>query len=438
MNNLIFYLLQSGISISLLYGVYWLFLRKDTFFVINRLFLVTAVVFSLVFPLLNIRIPVNATDNNYLVMLDAITITADGLGNTVQQNFDTFQVLGIIYLTGVSIFFIKFLIQVGQLLLLVRKYGVSKEQGLNIVFVDRNYAPFSFFNLIFINRRDLSETNIREIITHEQVHIRQRHSIDLMILEIMTIVQWFNPVIWFYRHSLKTIHEYLADEGVLLKGFDAINYQKLLLAQSTGIQVNDLTNNFNHSLIKKRILMMTKLKSGSWARLKVLLVTPVAFVMALAFIGVACENQHVQVEKPVPNVEKQSNQHDHQSDTPIFTVVEEMPTFPGGTKALIEYIRQNVKYSEEARKTGKQGTVFVTFVIEKNGNVTNVKVLRGVDKSLDEVAVKAIENMPAWKPGMQQGEPVRVQFNVPVRFTLGQDHEKTPPPPPPAPDKDRK
>ena len=422
MNNLIFYLLQSGISISLLYGVYWLFLRKDTFFVINRLFLVTAVVFSLIFPLLNIRIPVNGPENPYTVMLDVITITAGGFESAIQQNLDIFQIIGIIYLTGVSIFFVRFLIQIAQLLILVRKYGISNEQGLKIIFIDRNYAPFSFFNLIFINRKDLNESNIREIITHEQVHVRQRHSIDLMILELTTIVQWFNPFVWFYRHSLKTIHEYLADEGVLLRGFDAINYQKLLLAQSTGIQVNDLTNSFNHSLIKNRILMMRKHKSGSWARLKVLLVTPVAFVMAIAFIGVACENQHVQVEKPVPNVEKQSNQHDQQSDTPIFTVVEEMPTFPGGNKALMEYMRQNVKYSEEARKAGIQGTVYVTFVIETDGGVSNVKVLRGVDKSLDEVAVKAIENMPSWKPGMQRGEPVRVQFNMPVKFTL--DNEK--------------
>lgn len=434
MNNLIFYLLQSGISISLLYGVYWLFLRKDTFFVINRLFLITAVVFSLVFPLLNITIPVSGPENTYMVMLDAITITAGGLETAMRQNLDIFQIIGIIYLTGVSIFFIRFLIQIAQLLFLVRKYGISNEQGLNIVFIDRNYAPFSFFNLIFINRKDLSETNIREIITHEQVHIRQRHSIDLMILELTTIVQWFNPFVWFYRHSIKTIHEYLADEGVLLKGFDVINYQKLLLAQSTGIQVNDLTNNFNHSLIKKRILMMTKHKSGSWARLKVLMVTPLAFLLALAFSVSPMVTTMAQVEKSVQKVDKQSNQK-QQSDDPIFTVVEVMPQFPGGDEARNKYMQENLTYPDEARKAGIQGTVYVTFVIETDGSVSNVRVLRGVDKSLDEVAVKAIENMPSWKPGMQRGEPVRVQFNMPVKFAL--DNEKDQKTPPPHPDKDK-
>ncbi len=401
---------------------------------INRLFLVTAVVFSLVFPLLNIRIPVNGPENTYMVMLDAITITAGGLETAMQQNLDIFQIIGIIYLTGVSIFFIRFLIQIAQLLFLVRKYGISNEQGLNIVFIDRNYAPFSFFNLIFINRKDLSETNIREIITHEQVHIRQRHSIDLMILELTTIVQWFNPFVWFYRHSIKTIHEYLADEGVLLRGFDAINYQKLLLAQSTGIQVNDLTNNFNHSLIKKRILMMTKHKSGSWARLKVLMVTPVAFVLALAFSVSPVITTMAQVEKSVQKVDKQSNQKP-QSDDPIFTVVEVMPQFPGGDEARNKYMQENLTYPDEARKAGIQGTVYVTFVIETDGSVSNVKVLRGVDKSLDEVAVKAIENMPSWKPGMQRGEPVRVQFNMPVKFAL--DNENDQKTPPPHPDKDK-
>ncbi len=230
MNNLILYLLQSGISLILLYAIYWLFLRKDTFHMVNRIYLIMTIIFSLLFPLLQINVPFYSNEQStFVVMLEAVTINATSLQTTLSNHLTTFQIIAIIYLTGACIFLIRFLFQLGQLLAMVRKYGISHDEGLHIVFINRNYAPFSFFNLIFINRKELNQGNIKEIITHEQVHIRQRHSVDLIIIELMTIVQWFNPLVWLYRNSIKSIHEYLADEGVLVRGFDAINYQSLLL-----------------------------------------------------------------------------------------------------------------------------------------------------------------------------------------------------------------
>jgi beta-lactamase regulating signal transducer with metallopeptidase domain len=153
-----------------------------------------------------------------------------------------------------------------QLLLLVRKYGVTRSEGLRLVLIHREYSPFSFFNLIFINTKDYQPGQLREIIEHEKVHIRQRHTLDLFLLEFMTILQWFNPFIWMYRHSVKGIHEFLADEGVLLAGHGISEYQQRLLNQAMGIQLNDMTNTFNHSLLKRRFIMMTKKRSGFAAR----------------------------------------------------------------------------------------------------------------------------------------------------------------------------
>ena len=425
MNNLILYLVQSGISLILFYGIYWLFLRKDTFHMVNRMYLVVTVIFSLIFPLLQINLPLYADNQTpFVVMLDAVTINATSLQSTLSNHLTAFQIIAIIYLTGASIFFIRFLFQLGQLMRMVRKHGIAHEEGLNIVFIDRNYAPFSFFNLIFINRKEANKQNIREIIAHEQVHIRQRHSFDLILIEIMTIVQWFNPLVWLYRSSIKNIHEYLADDGVLVKGFDAFNYQNLLLHQSMGIQVNDLTNNFNHSLIKKRIIMMTKNKSKFMARLKVLLVTPVAIFLVAAFTASPMVQSIAQVDKSVKEVQEvQSVSVSQQQEEVVFTVVEVMPKYPGGDEARMKYLVNAITYPEKARQSGKQGTVYVSYVVEKDGGITNVKLLRGFDKECDDVAMEVIKNMPKWEPGLQRGKPVRVQFNMPIRFNLDGDKD---------------
>jgi TonB family protein len=440
MNNLILYLLQSGISLILLYGIYWVFLRQDTFHMVNRIYLVVTVVFSLLFPLLQFNLPYNGNEQStFVVMLDAVTISATTVQASLLDHLTTFQIITIIYLTGVGIFLVRFLFQLVQLMIMIHKHGISREEGLNIVFIDRNYAPFSFFNLIFINRKEVNKGNIKEIITHEQVHIHQRHSVDLIIIELMTIVQWFNPLVWLYRNSIKSIHEYLADEGVLVQGFNVINYQSLLLHQSMGIQVNELTNNFNHSLIKKRIIMMTKNKSNFVARLKVLLVTPVAFFLVVAFTATPMVQSIAQVDKAsdkpkdtkeVPVVGQQEEE--------LFMVVEVMPMFPGGEEARMNYLQSTIVYPESARKAGKQGTVYVQFIIEKDGQVFNPKVLRGFDADCDAEALRVIEGMPNWDPGLQRGKPVRVQFNMPIKFTLGNDEKNVDKDAPPSPPKSEK
>ncbi|MFC2132726.1 M56 family metallopeptidase, partial [Bacteroidota bacterium] len=180
---------------------------------------------------------------------------------------------------------IKFMIQLFQLASLIRKYGITREEGLKIVFTDRSFTSFSFFNIIFINKERIDNAQIDKVLAHEIIHVKQKHSVDLIILEILTIVQWFNPLIWLYRSSLKGVHEYLADEGVVLQGYNRSNYQDLLLSQAMGIRVNEFTHSFNQSLIKKRIIMMTKLRSKTSAKYKVLAIVPVLAIILMAFSG---------------------------------------------------------------------------------------------------------------------------------------------------------
>lgn len=423
MDELFLYLLKSGISLALLYAVYWFLLRNETFFRLNRLFLVSAVLFSAIFPVLSFTWFVSGdSQTTYLVVLDAVMINSARVEHTLSQNMSAFQYIALAWFAGVAVFTLRFLFQLVQLFWMVLKYGITTQDGLRIVFVDRNYAPFSFFNLIFLQPDALNHDNIQKIISHEQVHIRQKHTIDLMLIELMTILQWFNPAIWFYRMSIKNVHEYLADEGVLRRGFNPVDYQQVLIGQTMGFRVNDLTNNFNHSLLTKRFIMMTKSKSKRLAKLKVLLAAPVALMLMLAFTISPVVQTLAQVEtKPQqPVVEKQQPQEEPDE---LFMVVDEMPSFPGGDEARMKYLVENITYPETAKEEGAEGRVFVSFVVEKDGSITNVKLLRGFNKACDEEALRVIRNMPDWEPGKQRGQAVRVQFNMPIHFTLGADKE---------------
>lgn len=125
-------------------------------------------------------------------------------------------------------------------------------------------------------------------------------------------------------------------------------------------------------------------------------------------------DQETIVEDFVPIVEEEEEVQEME----IFTVVESMPSFPGGDAARMRYLQENIKYPQMARESGIQGTVYVTFVVETNGEVTDIRILRGIGGGCDEEAIRVIEQMPKWNAGMQRGKPVRVQFNMPIKFTL--------------------
>lgn len=424
MNDIISTVLQSSLSLAILFLIYHAFLRKDTFFKTNRIYLLLAMLFSVCIPFINVSVFFPSSSPGYLVLLDPVIITGENVQSTITENRSIFQVILIIYLTGVAIFSIRFIYQLTQLFFLIRRYGIRKKEGIHFVFTDKNFSPFSFFNLVFFNQSDTESVDAKKIIAHERVHIIQWHSLDLMLLEIITIIQWFNPFIWMYRHAIKTLHEYLADEGVLHSGVDVKVYRALLFSQSTGIQINDLTNNFSKSLLKRRFMMMNKTKSTMLARAKLMLALPLAITMMLV---ISCSpgavNQAEEEAPPPPeileqNVDPIGEPAEVGDETPIFTVVENMPEYPGGMDAMYAYLGENIQYPDSAKMNNISGKVYVTFVIEKDGSVTNVVVLRGIGGGCDKEAMRVVSEMPNWKPGKQRGQEVRVQYNLPIKFTL--------------------
>jgi hypothetical protein len=319
------YLLETGICLSLLYLAYWLFLRKETYFGFNRIFLVGSIALALLVPLLhlNFLIPQGSSleytasgivkfQDSYEQMIRVINAdfgeepgpghTAGALrinragpaeggiiplagdhGSNAFEKTPLSGILLIIYICGVVYFLFRFVYLVFRLLLLTRRNRVTKQEGFRMVEIEEQISPFSFFRFLFINNRLFSDSELHHVLLHEKAHIKQQHSMDHLFAHGLAVFQWFNPFAWQIRNALKTTHEYIADRQVLDGGIERFDYQSLLLRQVIGYHSTELVNNFNLKPIKKRIAMMNKNRSGILARFKAVLVLPFAILIFLLF-----------------------------------------------------------------------------------------------------------------------------------------------------------
>jgi hypothetical protein len=282
MDNLILYLFEVSVSLALFYSIYWLFLKKETFFAVNRIFLVSSILFSFIVPFINASF-IKISSPIASRQLIGRTYVFGQTASTQSKTMGIFDILWLVYLIGAGLFLLRFLYKLFKLLMLTKKSSIQKINGINVVFVEKDLAPFSFFNLVFVNKSNLSGDDFNRIVAHEMIHIRQYHSIDLLVMEFLTIFQWFNPFVWPYKESLKETHEYLADTAVIAQGCNVAKYQLLIFEQHVGVKLFEFANNFNHSQIKRRITMMTKRKSKRWAKFKVLLILPLLSFLVLTF-----------------------------------------------------------------------------------------------------------------------------------------------------------
>ena len=228
----------------------------------------------------------------------------------------------------------------------------------------------------------------------------------MIVIELLTILFWINPFIYLYRKQLKTIHEYLSDEEVILQAFEADEYKMLLIRQQLGYRFEP-ANYFNKSVTLKRIDMLNKNKSRNLAKLKYLLSIPV-FAMLLFMFSFSKGT----IMPPDINTSTQVQ------DT-IYDEVDEMPVFPGGESALLTFVAKNVKYPEASKKNGEQGIVYVKFVVDKKGKVKNPIVEKGVTKGLDEESLRVVGLLPDFeKPGYKNGKAVSVHFILPIKYKL--------------------
>ena len=514
------HLLPVAATVAVLWLVYRFLFRNSNRLYFNRFFLLTSMLFALAMPLLGllsgIELPQMATLKQNMfngMMLSEVIVTPDGqpvlpevsvTTDATPSRFSVWQVMGGIYLLGVGVMTLLFLIKLGRLVALIIRSPKQKMAGCTAVFTGKEQGSFSFFRYAFFPNENVDP----DIMRHEMSHIEHHHSWDILFAEVMMILQWFNPFIYLYKKELQSLHEYQADRDVVATGIDKKNYMMLILQQCTAVDFSGMSNNFSLILTKKRIKMITRNEKakGLWWRL-------LATLPVLAFLMIANTKVTAQEQKAVDHTLKVSispfevfdddgapmqlikdtifyeddgtyvkfetsdgfqpetgepckkltitsynadgtprnnffiTETERRGDTStysiepftftlsehlfeqlldiatseedtVYQIVEEMPKFPGGEKALMDYVSNNVKYPEEAKNKNIAGRVFVSFVVEKDGSIGEVKVLRGIGGGCDEEAVRVIKGMPKWKPGMQKGKPVRVSYQIPIYFKL--------------------
>ena len=281
------YIVKSSVCLAGFYLFYRLLLSKETFHRFNRIALLTLLLLSLLLPFVQLTTIEQTEVHQTMLTIEQLLMMADMPVSEVTPaeavTLSGIQILLMVYLSGVLFFACRHIYSLGRLLMLLRSGEKEKmENGMTLVIHQQKISPFSWMKYIVISKVDLEEDG-REILIHEAAHVRNRHSVDLLIADICIFFQWFNPASWLLKQELQNIHEYEADESVIREGVNARQYQLLLIKKAVGTRLYSMANSFNHSKLKKRITMMLKEKSNPWARLKYLYVLPLAAIAVTAF-----------------------------------------------------------------------------------------------------------------------------------------------------------
>ena len=419
------YLLQVNVGLILFYALYKLVCTRDTFFRSRRFILIVSLVLLFILPFIDVREWLESRDRmimlthfDYSAVLPEIVVGSEAV-ETGNRVFVLSEWIGYLYLAGVVALLVRLAVQAFSLYRLIVRMPEKEINGVRVKCLNASSGPFSFFGWIFMNPAAVKEDEISEILTHEMAHVKQHHSVDVLLAEMVSICCWMNPFAWLLKREVRLNLEFLADRKVMEAGFATKSYQYHLLGLAYNHKYG-LSNNFNFSHLKQRIIMMNKKKSNGAGHIKYALFVLPAFALLVAG-NISCsqgasEKQDAKEETVAPD--SVAAPTDGVAKEEVFMVAEKMPEFPGGMKELLKFLQDNLKYPENAMKNNVQGRVIVQFVVEKDGTLTEFKVARSVDPDLDAEALRVLQTMPKWKPGMQRGKIVRVKFTVPVSFKL--------------------
>ena len=409
---MLMYLIKANVVLVVLFGFYQLISGGDTFFKWRRLSLLSIYVLSLLLPTINLASVIDDGSPVANILPRIAYILPEVTVQPMPEAFDWQQFMIWMYVAVALTLLLRVCWQIVMVCRLALRSKRLMLHGTAVYVLAGDCSPFSFFRWIFVNPVDKTPLQLRQILTHEQTHVTQWHSVDALLSQLFVAAFWFNPIAWLMRVQVRSNLEYLADRSVLCEGMDKKAYQYHLLAVAYRKNVATITNNFNVLPLKKRIKMMNKQTSNPLARLKYLLFVP----LTIALMAMNSSVIRANVQKKVVKTTKTTKKAD--ASNKVYEVVEQMPTFPGGDAALMKYLAENIKYPVSAQKAKEQGRVVVQFIVEKDGTVTGVKTVRSVTPALDAEAVRVIKAMPKWTPGKQGGQPVRVNYNVPVSFRL--------------------
>jgi hypothetical protein len=284
MGTFLVYILKSAVCLAAFYLFYKLFLSGDTFHRFNRMTLWSLLLLSLLIPCVEITLKEPVVMQPTVLDWEAVLATASLAPTAGEQGSPLWaRLMLLVYLLGGAFFLCRLLLSCIRMFRLMRRGAGRRIDGAWLILTPEAVVPFSWMRSIVMSEKDWAESG-QEILTHEMAHIRNRHSVDLLLAEVCVLFYWFNPAVWLLKRELQHVHEYEADESVIRRGVDAKKYQLLLIKKAVGAQrFTAVANSFNHSSLKKRISMMLKKKSNPWARLKYLYVLPLAACTIAAF-----------------------------------------------------------------------------------------------------------------------------------------------------------
>lgn len=395
------YLIIANLSICFFLLVYHFLLRKETDHRFNRTYLLIALAASLALPLFRISLPSLPVLEETLPTYWLPEIQVTPLQSNTTFQFSFWFLVQLVYALGAGVFFLLFLIRLSKIIAAIYRSPRMKDGSLWLVELNNSGEVFSFFKFIFIGKLlSITADEKQQIVRHEQIHISSYHSLDILLINLVGILFWFNPFIKTYRKAFIQLHEFEADARSVDRG-EVDSYCCLLAKAALELSGYQLANHFTNSLTLKRIEMMKTIKTkiSNW---KVISIASAAIVFCLVM---GCANTR--------SLSKSSKNE-------VYSQVDELPTFGNGPQyiELYDSIAKKLVYPEEARKKGIEGKVFTKFVVEKDGTVTNVSVVNGIGSGCDEAAVNVIKQLPQWNPGKKDGKIVRTSFVIPILFKI--------------------
>lgn len=309
-NEVLSYLLRSGICMMIFYTLYWLFLRKEKTFRFNRYYLLSSIVLSYAIPFVDLSnifsrkvtaVLPGMVVQNLIIRENLIPIEAENAvaAQAPIHGFNFADLIPYIYFAVLAFLLVRIILGMAKLYLMYKRGRGINMGDYTIVYTKDNIAPFSFFKYIFLNEDSVENKDLNQIIAHEYIHVKQNHSIDMLFVNVLASIQWFNPFIWLIKKSLRETHEFLADEKVIAQGFDSASYSELLIKQIAGVKAMDFANYFNHLLIKKRLMMLKKLKPGKLVLVRLITLVLITIIMVLAF---SCQEFKTRIYKDKHNV----------------------------------------------------------------------------------------------------------------------------------------
>lgn len=401
---MILYLLKSGILLFVFYAVYKLWLENEKMFHFNRIYLLGSLVFSFVIPLQLISFNAGFSNKIGFIRLEELVIqkSNEKLGIISFDDFST-VLMSVIYAFMVLMLTARLVFNLYVFYKRTKNNQIQFIQGEKIILIEEPILPHSFWKSIFINKNEFEKGKIpSELIAHEKAHLDQKHTLDILFIEIFQIFFWFNPLLLFYKKAIKLNHEFLADEVVNIKFQSVRDYQNLLLDFASNKNTVALASNINYLITKKRLLMMTKKESPIKIVLKVFSVGVVYALLLFVFSTKA-------------TAQKVSNKADVK-DKDLYTManIEKLPEFPGGLTEFYKFIGKKFKMPAEAQKNKLEGKAYMQFIIEKDGSLSDIKTLQDPGYGIGDEATRVLKLSPKWTAATQEGKPVRVMYSLPI------------------------